>query len=119
MSDQIFIESLALDAFIGVFDYEYKSAQAVLIDVVIDLSPLKDMDAYSTANIVRYDFVVRDIRALINAGHIELVETMAENIADIVLSYERVTKVAVKVLKPSAIKEAAAVGVKITRVKQS
>lgn len=117
MADQIFIEGLALDAFIGVFDHEYKATQRVSIDLVIDLEPLTKSDEYSTTNIVRYDFVVRDIRALIKAGHIELVETMAERIADIVLGYDGVSKVEVKVSKLSAITEAEGVGIKISRKK--
>lgn len=118
MADQIFIEGLALDAFIGVFDHEYKATQRVSIDLVIDILPLEESEDYTTSNIVRYDFVVRDIRALIKSGHIELVETMAENIADIVLGYDGVSKVAIKVSKLSAITEADGVGIKIVRVKQ-
>ena len=117
MADQIFIEALTLDAFIGVFEHEYDTTQRVRIDLEIDLLPLAKSEEYSTANIVRYDLVVRDIRRLIRSGHIELVETMAENISDIVLSYDGVEKVAIKVSKLTAISEADGVGVKIVRHK--
>jgi len=117
MSDQIFIEGLTLDAFIGVFDHEYDTTQRVRIDLEIDLLPLPKDEEYSTGNIVRYDYVVRDIRRLIRAGHIDLVETMAESVADIVLGYDGVDKVSVRVAKLSAISEARGVGVKIERRK--
>ncbi len=115
MADQIFIEALTLDAYIGVFEHEYERTQRVRMDLDIDISPLGSEEEYTTSNIVRYDYVVRDIRALIKAGHIDLVETLAENIAEIVLGYEGVEKVAVRVSKLSAISEADGVGVKITR----
>ncbi len=114
MADQIFIEALMLDAFIGVFDHEYETTQRVRIDLEIALLPLGD-DEYSMANIVRYDLVVQDIKDLISAGHIDLVETMAEKIAGIVLKYDGVEKVSVRVSKLSAITEADGVGVKIVR----
>ncbi len=115
MADQIFIEALTLDAFIGVFEHEYDTTQRVRIDLDIDLLPLEKETEYSTGNIVRYDLVVRDIRRLIRSGHIELVETMAESVADIVLGYEGVEKVSVRVSKLTAISEADGVGVKIVR----
>ncbi len=116
MADQIFIEALTLDASIGVFEHEYNVTQRVRVDLDIDLLPLSD-DHYNMANIVRYDLVVQDIRDLVDAGHIELVETMAEKIAAIVLAYDGVSKVSVRVSKLSAITEADGVGVKIERNK--
>ena len=116
MADQIFIDALTLDALIGVFDHEYETTQRVKVDLSIDLSPVEDSE-YNMANIVRYDLVVQDIRDLVSAGHIELVETMAEQIAAIVLGYDGVAKVSVSVSKLSAITEADGVGVKIERSK--
>lgn len=116
MADQIVIESLALDASIGVFEHEYNMTQRVRIDLIIDLVSLSD-DAYSLGNIVRYDHVVEDIKQLISARHIELVETLAEKISDIVLKYDGVAKVHVGVSKLAAISEAEGVGVRLVREK--
>lgn len=114
MSDQIFIEALRLDACIGVFDHEYGTTQRVQLDLEIDLTSQVDAE-YTLSNIVRYDRVVEDIRELISAGHIELVETMAERVADIVLGYDGVDRVSVRVSKLAAISEAKGVGIKISR----
>lgn len=116
MPDQIFIEALQLDARIGVFDHEYGTTQRVQFDLEIDLRP-PDEGGYTLSNIVRYDRVVDDIRALVSSGHIELVETMAEQVAAIVLNYEGVARVSVRVAKLAAISEANGVGIRISRTK--
>lgn len=116
MADQIVIESLSLDASIGVFEHEHNMTQRVRIDLVIDLAPLSN-EAYSLGNIVRYNHVVEDIKRLISAGHIELVETLAEQISDVVLKYDGAEKVHVGVSKLTAISEAEGVGVRLVREK--
>lgn len=114
MSDQIFIEALQLDARIGVFEHEYDTTQRVQFDLEIDLSP-PGKEGYTLSNIVRYDRVVDDIRSLVTSGHIELVEMMAEKVAAIVLNYDGVARVTVRVSKLSAISEARGVGIRISR----
>ncbi len=114
MKDQIFIDALTLDASIGVFEHEYTTTQRVRFDLIIELSEPEGGE-YTMANIVRYDQVVQDIKDIIEAGHIELVETMAEKVADTVLSYDGVSQVEIKVSKLSAITEADGVGIKIKR----
>ena len=113
--DQVLIEGLVLEAHIGLFDHEYDSAQSVRFDVVVDVQPLEPNTSHDSQNIVRYDHIVADIKAIIRAGHIDLVETLAEQVASACLGYSRAQQVQVSVLKLSAIKEANAVGVKITR----
>ena len=113
--DQILIEGLVLSAFIGVFEHEYEAAQSVRFDVTVDVSPLGPRDEPDAQNIVRYDYIVADIKAHLAKGHIDLVETLAEDIAALCLSYERAEQVCVAVAKLEAFEEAQAVGVRITR----
>lgn len=113
--DQVLIEGLVLEAHIGLFDHEYDSAQRVRFDVIVDVQPLEPNTNHDSQNIVRYDHIVADIKAIIRAGHIDLVETLAEQVASACLGYSRAQQVQVSVLKLSAINEAESVGVKITR----
>ncbi len=115
--DQVIIEGLVLGANIGLFDHEYDAAQPVRFDVTVDVEPLEPNASHDSQNIVRYDHIVSDIKAIIGAGHIDLVETLAEQVASACLGYSRAVQVQVGVLKLSAIPEAEAVGVKITRRK--
>jgi dihydroneopterin aldolase len=113
--DQILIEGLVLPAFIGVFEHEYEAAQSVRFDVTVDVSPLAPRDEPDAQNIVRYDYIVADIKAHLAKGHVDLVETLAEDIAALCLAYDRAEQVCVAVAKLDAFEEAQAVGVRITR----
>ncbi len=115
--DQILIEGLVLPASIGVFDFEHKTKQPVRIDIDLDIKPLSPEAEHETHNIVRYDHIVADIKAIIAGGHIELIEILAEQVADICLRFERAVQVRVAIAKLDIIDEADAVGVRITRRK--
>ena len=113
--DQILIEGLVLPAFIGVFEHEYEATQSVRIDVTVDVLPLGPRDEPDAQNIVRYDYIVADIKTHLAKGHVDLVETLAEDIATLCLAYDRAEQVCVAVAKLEAFEEAQAVGVRITR----
>ncbi|MBO6964609.1 MAG: dihydroneopterin aldolase, partial [Kordiimonadaceae bacterium] len=66
-------------------------------------------------NVVCYNEIVLGIQRIISAGHIQLVETLAEKIAAMSLENAQVIKARVKVEKLEAVKEAASVGVEIER----
>ena len=113
--DQILIEGLVLQAFIGMFAHEYDAPQPIRFDVTVDILPLSQMDNHDTDNIVRYDHIVAHIKAILAKGHIDLVETLAEDVAQGCLSYDRAEQVCVTIAKLNAFQEAEAVGVRITR----
>ena len=115
--DQILIEGLVLPAFIGMFAHEYDAPQNIRFDVTIDILPINTAEDHNTENIVRYDHIVADIKEILATGHIDLVETLAEDVAKACLSYNRAQQVCVVVAKPAAFEEAEAVGVRITRRK--
>jgi len=115
--DQILIEGLTLPAFIGMFAHEYDAPQPIRFDVIVDIASLTTSDAHDTDNIVRYDHIVADIKEILAAGHIDLVETLAEDVAKACLSYSRAQQVCVTVAKPAAFEDANAVGIRITRRK--
>jgi len=115
--DQILIEGLTLPAFIGMFAHEYDAPQPICFDVIVDIAPLMATDEHDTDNILRYDHIVADIKEILAAGHIDLVETLAENVAKACLSYSRAQQACVTVTKPAAFEDADAVGIRITRRK--
>jgi len=115
--DQILIEGLVLSSFIGMFAHEYDAPQPIRFDVIIDISPLSGYGGHDTDNIVRYDHIVENIKEILAAGHIDLVETLAEDVAKVCLSYSRAQQVCVTITKPAAFEDAEAVGVRITRRK--
>lgn len=111
----VFIRDLELDANIGVHAHEKNGPQKVLISVdlsVIEtLGPLDD----HLANVVCYEAVIDRIRTIVGKGHINLVETLAELIAEACLDDRRVIATCVRVEKINAVPQAASVGVEIER----
>ena len=110
----IVIRDLRLLASIGVYEHEHGSLQPIIINVDVcasDEGPHND-DLGST---ICYDLLMQKIQTVAASGHINLVETLADRIADIVLDDPRAACVKVSVEKPKAIRAARSVGVEITR----
>lgn len=118
-TDQIFVEDLVLQARIGVYEHEIGTHQPVVINIELSLSPVATGQEYGLNNIVCYDQICQGIKAIVDRGHIGLIETLAEEIAALCLTPLRAQKVMVKISKPKAIQQAAAAGICITRLKQA
>ena len=114
----MFIRELVLECAIGVHSHERGVRQQVRIDIdltVRDDTPVAD----NIANVVSYDDIVDGVKAVIAAGHINLVETLAERVGDVCMADHRVVAARVRVEKGDAIAEAAGVGVEIERVSRA
>lgn len=111
----IFVHGLKLKASIGVYDYEKTRKQMVVIGVDLAVSENKPHND-DIENVVCYKTIVNQIEVYIESGHVQLVETMAEQIADICLNNSLVKRVLVKIEKPEAIAHATGVGVIIERL---
>lgn len=111
----IFIRDLVLIANIGVHAHEKRAAQRVSINVDLGVRqpPSPFPDALSA--VLSYESIVEGIRALAAAGHINLIETLAERIAALCLADERAIEARVRVAKLDVYAQAAAVGIEIKR----
>ncbi len=105
------IADLTLPAMIGVYDSEQGAPQPIALTIDIDC------DEAQTPPPLDHAAVEAGVRAIVGAGHIKLVETLAEKVAAFCLDFEGVTRAAVSVSKPHAIEEANAAGVRIVRSK--
>ncbi len=112
---RVFIRDLVLACDIGVRRRERGARQRVRINLDLsvreDATPLDDR----IANVVCYEEVADGVRRIVLAGHINLVETLAERIADFCLADSRVASVKVRVEKLDVFPDAAGVGVEIER----
>jgi dihydroneopterin aldolase len=118
----VFIRDMVLPASIGVHAHEHQAAQRVRVNV--DLGVEDDgirglsrsrASRESLARVVDYGAVAATIRAIVAAGHIVLVETMAERIAEACLTDPRVHLARVRVEKLDVFADAASAGVEIER----
>jgi dihydroneopterin aldolase len=112
----IVVDELRLELFIGVHEFEKRARQPVSVTVymlVPDAGPARSDDL---ADHVSYaDIVDRLQERAKSLGHVNLVETLAEEVADLALADARVASVVVDVRKTAIIPEARSVGVIIRR----
>jgi dihydroneopterin aldolase len=109
----VFVRDLACEALIGIYDQEKVKAQRVIIN--IDLSVKEGSGDDDIGHVVSYEVVVKKVEAILEAGHINLVETLCEKIAQSCLTDSRVLAARVRVEKPDIIPNARSVGVEIER----
>lgn len=100
--DEIQLEGLSVFGRHGVFDHERENGQQFVIDLRLHL-PLQDAAASDdVADTVHYGELADRVAAIVAGEPVNLIETLAERIAQAVLDDERVLFVAVTVHKPQA-----------------
>ena len=110
----VFLRDMVLQAHIGLYPHEHGVSQRVRIN--IDLGVEEDADTSDAlSRVVSYETVAIAVRAIVAAGHVNLVETLAERIATACLEDRRVLLAHVQVEKLDVFPDAAAAGVAIVR----
>jgi dihydroneopterin aldolase len=114
----VFVKRLAVSASIGIHPHERAAKQTVLISLdaaVAETSVDADVDA-NIEDVVCYESMTKTVLAILEQGHVDLVETLAETIADTLLADIRIRHLRVQVEKPDAIEAAESVGIAIERL---
>jgi dihydroneopterin aldolase len=113
----VFVRDLVLDARIGVHSHEKHGTQRIRVNIDLAVREAERADiGDQLENVVCYEEVVSGIRRLVEAGHVNLVETLAENVASLCLEDGRVRLARVRVEKLDVFADAESVGVEIERV---
>lgn len=115
MNDQIFIQQLTLPARIGVYEHEKKAIQDIMLDIQLDIDIRAAAQSDQLADTLDYAQLSQQLAQHCLTTHTELVEKLAEDLAQICLNDARVRSVTLKLGKPHAIAQAQSVGVQITR----
>ena len=115
MAWRIFVRDLELPSLIGVHRHERDGKQRVRINLDLAVEDAADGVDDRLAGVVSYEQLIDKLRALVAAGHVNLVETLAERIAELCLADKRVRAVTVRVEKLDVFSDAASVGVEIER----
>ena len=113
--DTIFIEGLSVEAILGIFPEERVTPQPVLFDIEFLVDTNSAAKTEDIEHTVSYATVSEQISALALNGRYQLVETLAQACADLLLQEFGVPWVRIKVTKPNAVANAAGVGVIIER----
>jgi len=97
---KVFVTGLKVQAQIGVYRHEIGRVQPLVIDVELEV-PTAGADRL--AETLNYETIMVAARDIAGAGHIDLVETFAQRLAQACLADDRVTKARVRVEKPLAL----------------
>ncbi len=113
--DIIYLHGLKIDAVIGIWDWERKIHQTIVIDLDMAADIRKAAATDSVDDTLNYKGVANRLKDYVPNSGCELVETLAERIAEIVINEFDVPWVRVKINKPGAIRGSRDVGVIIER----
>ncbi len=113
--DIVFIEDLRIETVIGIYDWERKIRQTVALDLEMAFDNRKPAASDRIEDTLDYKKVAKRLIGFVESSHFELVETLAERCAEIVLSEFGVRWLRLKLAKPGAVRGSKAVGVIIER----
>ena len=110
--DRVLVRDFVVQAQIGAYDFERQTQQRVAFEVEA-LVRRAGAHTEDMRSIFSYDVILDAIRLVVGRGHVDFVETLAEEVAAIVLRHARVRSVRVNVQKLDVID--GSVGVEIRR----
>jgi len=123
----VFLRDMVLQAAVGVHAFERTATQRIRvnIDLAVEDEPARALSRPAAprtvpgrdelSRVVDYEVVADQVRAIVAAGHVSLLETLAERLAEACLFDTRVLMVRVRVEKLDIFPDAASVGVEIER----
>jgi len=113
--DIIFLHGLQIETIIGIYDWERKTKQIVVLDLEMATDIRKAAETDNIDSTVDYKAVSKRLISFIERSEFLLVETLAENVAKIVIDEFGVPWIKLMVNKKGAIRGATDVGIVIER----
>ena len=112
---KILINELILDLKLGYYDFEKEKSQKVKFSLEIDYEDKKPTNDKDIKSIVNYGQVVKLIRKLTKNKHYNFLETLAEDVFDVLFKDKRIGKIMLKIEKLEILKDCSSVGIQITK----
>ena len=116
--DRIALSGLRAVGYHGVFDFERREGQEFVVDVVLDVDTRVAALSDDLSDTVNYADVADAVHALITGEPVNLIETLAQRIAEVCLVDRRVQRVHVTLHKPSAPVAVAFADIAVTVVRE-
>lgn len=117
MNDKVVIEGLSVMTTVGVYDWEQHMQQKVVLDVIMDWNNKLAGKSDNINDCLNYAEVSQTIVNFLNNNRFFLIEKIAEEVAELVMSHFLISKVKIKVSKPGAVATANNVAVIIERAR--
>lgn len=113
MTDTLTIESLSVSTQIGVYAWEQKIKQQLLLGISIPLSIEACKD--NLADTIDYEALCQKVTHFVESKSFQLIETVANDVAQLIQEEFKVTQLTVSVTKPHAIKNAGVIKITVNR----
>jgi len=113
--DIVFLRGLRIDTVIGIYDWEKKIKQPVILDLEMGADVAKAAATDRIEDALNYKDISKRLKQFVSESQFELVETLAERCAEIVVREFGVDWVRLSLNKTGAVSGADGVGVVIER----
>ena len=100
--DRVTLTGLRASAFHGVFEHERRTGQVFIIDVTVQVDLRAAAANDDLGQTIHYGELAEEVVAAVESDPVDLIETVAERIAAVALSFPAVHEVVVTVHKPGA-----------------
>jgi dihydroneopterin aldolase len=113
--DIVFIRDLRIDTVVGIYDWERRIRQTVILDLDMGTDIRRAAKSDRIDDTLDYKAVAKRVMQYVSEQEFQLVETLAENVAAIVMSEFKVPWIKVTLHKPGAVSGSKSVGIIIER----
>ena len=110
MSDWVFVHGLKTDSVIGVFEWERKIRQALVFDLDLQLDTRAAGHSDALRDTVDYAAVSARVLSFTRSARFELIESLAEAVASLLLQEFAIQRLRLRLSKPGAVPAPAANG---------
>ncbi|NGO68627.1 dihydroneopterin aldolase [Streptomyces boncukensis] len=100
--DRVSLRGLTARGHHGVFEWEREKGQTFVVDLDLGVDTRAAAAGDDLARTVHYGVVAEEVAAVVAGDPVDLIETLAQRIADTCLAHEAVQDVEVVVHKPDA-----------------
>ena len=116
--DIVYLNDLRVETIIGIYDWERRTKQTVILDIEMGTDISKAAATDNIEDTLDYKAVAKRLLAYIGESEFELVETLTENVAEMLLKEFHVPWCRVRLNKKGAVRGVRDVGVIIERGKK-
>jgi dihydroneopterin aldolase len=112
---KILIKELILDLKLGYYDFEKEKSQKVKFNLELDYEDKKPTNDNDIKSIVNYGKLVKLIKKLTKNRHYNFLETLAEDVFDVLFKDKRIGKITLQIEKLEILKNCSSVGIQISK----
>ena len=112
---KILIKELILDLKLGYYEFEKENSQKVKFNLEVDYEDKKPTSDDDIKSIVNYGKLVKLIKKLTKNKHYNFLETLAEDVFDVLFKDGRIGKIMLQIEKLEILKDCSSVGIQISK----